>query len=359
MSTEGTARSVLLVGSMPFEDEEACMRQAIEALGPHLRWLPDGEIGEKSAQFPQGNRIAWVMYAIEELTADADNWEIVTAPTRGADGMAVDYDRIQKLRPRRRPAEMPQHVSLGYDEWFARSYPIFRDLRAEHGLDGLSFQVGVPSGMAMSFAFARRLDGLRYIGAFNEVIAREVDAVVEEAGDDVVVQIEIPPELYAAYALPSPLMAVAMRPLRDLLSKIRRPARLGIHLCLGDFHNEALTHPKTLGKMVEFSNRMVDGWDDRHTLEYVHFPFAEGAVPPPTDPEYYRPLGDVRLPGGTRFVAGFVHDRLSFEENRQVLEAIETVRGGPVDVAASCGLGRRTPEEARLILDHSARLAVL
>lgn len=65
-----THRSAFLVGSLPFEDETNCMRIALDTLGPMLFSLPDGEVGTKSAQFPHGNRIAWVIYAVERLTAD-------------------------------------------------------------------------------------------------------------------------------------------------------------------------------------------------------------------------------------------------------------------------------------------------
>lgn len=88
-------RSALLVGSMPFEDEERCMRCALDLLGPYLFSLPDGEIGDKTPEFPKGNRIAWVIYAIERLTADRESWQVVKEPVRGADGMAVDYNSIQ------------------------------------------------------------------------------------------------------------------------------------------------------------------------------------------------------------------------------------------------------------------------
>ena len=51
-------RQTLLVGSMPFEDEEAAMRRALGTLGQSLIALPDGEIGEKTATYPNGNRAA-------------------------------------------------------------------------------------------------------------------------------------------------------------------------------------------------------------------------------------------------------------------------------------------------------------
>lgn len=351
-----TKRQALLVGSLPFADEETCMKQALDALGSNLSCLPDGEIGEKTPSFPKGNRIAWVVYAIEKLTQDTKSWQVVKQPIRGADGMAVNYGGFQKLKPRHSPADMPQHVRLGYDEFFRRSYPVFQQLRRQHGLPGLKFQVGVPTGFAMGFAFASPITWLRYTYAFNTVIAREVNAVLAEAGDDVIVQIEVPPELYAAYKLPAPLMGLALRPIKDLLNKINPGAQIGMHLCLGDFHNEALVHPKTLGKMVAFSNRLVAEWPAQHTLAYVHYPFAEGLVPPSVEASYYAPLKNIQLPPTTRFVAGFVHEKRTLTENQHIMNSIEGARGQPVDVACSCGLGRRTPDTATKLLALMAQL---
>ncbi len=355
--TRPLKRSALLVGSLPFADEEECMRQALDVLGPTLVCLPDGEIGEKTPAFPKGNRIAWVVYAIEKLTQDTASWQLVKQPIRSRDdGMAINYESFQKLKPRHSSADMPHHVQLGYDDFFRRSYPIFQRLRQQQGLTDLKFQVGVPTGFAMGFAFANPITWLRYTNAFNTVIAREVNAILAAAGSDVIVQIEVPPELYAAYKLPTPMMGLALRPILDLLGKLTPGAQIGMHLCLGDFQNEALVHPKTLDKMVAFSNRLVDAWPRQHKLAYVHYPLAEGAVPPTTDGRYYAPLAGVRLPPDTRFVAGFVHEKRSLAENQQILSSIETARGQPVDVACSCGLGRRTPDTATHLLSLMAQL---
>ena len=353
-----THRSTLLVGSLPFADETECMTRALETLGPSLFCLPDGEIGEKTPAFPKGNRIAWVVYAIEKITADADNWQVVKQPKRSADdGMAVSYDNFQKLKPRRTPADLPDHVQLGYDDFFRSSYPIFQRLREQYGRPELKFQMGVPTGFAMGFAFASPITWLRYTYAFNTVIAREVNAALAQAGNDLLIQIEVPPELYAAYKLPTPLMGLALRPILDLLKKITPGAQIGMHLCLGDFHNEALVHPKTLDKMVAFSNRLVQAWPVQHQLAYVHYPLAEGAVAPPTEKNYYAPLAGIQLPEQTRFVAGFVHEKRTLAEHRQILTSIETARGQAVDIACSCGLGRRSAQTASQLLTLMAELS--
>ncbi|HEX9957895.1 MAG TPA: hypothetical protein VGA96_11575 [Fibrella sp.] len=50
----GAKRAALLVGSLPFASDEICMEQALDALGPRLFCLPNGEVGEKTPSFPGG-----------------------------------------------------------------------------------------------------------------------------------------------------------------------------------------------------------------------------------------------------------------------------------------------------------------
>ncbi|MFN8470981.1 MAG: hypothetical protein U0822_02070 [Anaerolineae bacterium] len=350
-------RRVLLVGSMPFEDEETCMRRALDALGSLLFSLPDGEIGEKTPEFPGGTRSSWVNYAFEKLQADTEDWRVVREPERGADGFPKDYGSFQHLEPIHSPEEMSDHVDLGYDDYFRRNYPLFKQLRSERGLTDLKYQMGIPTGSAMGFIFPTPQEAGRYVRPFNSVLAREANAAIAEAGDDVIVQIEVPPELAMAYQYPSMMHELGLNPIYDLVNKIAPGANIGIHLCLGDFHNKSLTHPDSLDTMVEFSNRLVDGWPASHRLAYVHYPLAEGNVPPTLDAAYYDPLKGVHLPGGTRFIAGFIHEKRSLPENQALLNTIEGIRGQAVDVACSCGLGRRTPQVGAQLLDLMRQIA--
>ncbi|MCH5585549.1 hypothetical protein MK805_11365 [Shimazuella sp. AN120528] len=76
-------------------------------------------------------------------------------------------------------------------------------------------------------------------------------------------------------------------------------------------------------------------------LNYVHFPLAEGNIGPKLNREFYEPLGSIRLPDNARFVAGFVHENRSIDELKQILMNLDSIRNQQVDVACSCGLGRR------------------
>ncbi|MBF6059190.1 hypothetical protein IU500_04340 [Nocardia terpenica] len=65
------------------------------------------------------------------------------------------------------------------------------------------------------------------------------------------------------------------------------------------------------------------------------------------EPGWYRPLEVLALPTDVRFVAGFIHERITTEDHRVLLTMIERYACREVDVAAACGLGRRPdPEQA-------------
>jgi hypothetical protein len=79
--------------------------------------------------------------------------------------------------------------------------------------------------------------------------------------------------------------------------------------------------------------------------------------PPPTAAGYYKPLEAIQLPSITRFVAGFVHEKRTLADNKHILDSIGNARGQLVDVASSCGLGRRTADTALALLERTAYLA--
>lgn len=107
---------------------------------------------------------------------------------------------------------------------------------------------------------------------------------------------------------------------------------------------------------MRLTNAIVQRWPAGRPLEYVHAPLAAGEDPPVLGQSFYRPLGELRLPAETRFVAGFLHEARSLDELRQILGEIESHVGYPVDVAASCGLARCGRDAAIAIMRQSAEL---
>ena len=342
---------------MPFADETTAMRIALESIGPYLKSLPDGEIGERTEACPGGTRSAWVQTIMDRCEADSANWTVVRPARRNSGGYAADYESGPRLKPKHSPRDVVGYLDFGWAEAARGSYPEFVRLREEFGLDDLKFQVGLPTGLGSTFAMMSPPNALRYAGAFSRRMAIEANEVVGfvEPGD-LVFQIEVPGELALAHRLPERLVGVAVRPVVSMVRQIDASVPVGIHLCFGDLNNEALIKPSSIDKAVAFANALVAAWPSSHHLDYVHFPLAEAADPPPLDRVYYEPLAGLRIPADTRFVAGFVHPKRSDDELRTILGHIESIRGEPVAVASSCGLGRVDEAAARQAIESAGHL---
>ncbi len=354
-----TKRTVLLLGSLPFENEEDAMRRSLTYLGKDLLYLPDGEIGEKSDQYPNGNRAAWVQTIIDFCEQDLYNWEVVKPAIRGESGFPTGYDKEPRLKAKHPPSRMHEYLDFHWLSYFKTNYPLFKRLREEFNQPDLKFLVGLPTGLGGSFPMMSPMDALRYSSAFNKRMAYEANQMIKIADpDDLVFQIEVPAEFAFAHQLPDALIGFALRTAINLVKSIEPKAKFGVHICFGDLNNEALLKPETLDKMVLFSNQLVKRWPVTHSLDFIHYPLAEAADPPPMDRAYYEPLKGIELPRGVRFVAGFVHDKRSADEHGQILNIIEDIRGGSVDIACSCGLGRRSANVAEELIKESHRLAL-
>jgi hypothetical protein len=121
-----------------------------------------------------------------------------------------------------------------------------------------------------------------------------------------------------------------------------------------------MTEPDSALPFVLLASEIARQWPtgpDAPRLRLFHFPFAAAAKPPATDPAWYESLGDLKLPAGCKFAAGFVHELLDIQALRALLATIEKAYGGPVGIAAACGLVRR-PDPAQ-VPDALAKTAQL
>jgi hypothetical protein len=347
-------RKGLLVGSIPFANEREAMKIAAEMLGNKLISLPDGEVGEKNERYPEGSRSAWVMNVIDMCIDDTENWEIIQKGKLLPNGFPVDYNTLYKLRPKHAPKDVVKFLNFHYLETYKQSYMLYQQVKKQHGLR-IPFQVGVPTGMAMSLHMLEPENIFRYYDAFNERLAFEMNQVIERTGEDILIQIECPAETGLVYSNP-PQVDFALNSLLGLVRRLNNSVKIGIHFCYGDLNNRSLIHPESLEPLVDFVNTCIEQWPENYQLAYIHIPLAEGNISPTADLSYYQPLKKINVPTGTRFVAGFIHEKNSMDELKQVLHCFDELRGQPVDVACSCGLGRRKPEVALELIRRMAEL---
>jgi hypothetical protein len=337
----------ILIGSLPFNNEEEAMKISLDTLSDSLISLPDGEIGEKTEQYPMGTRAAWIMTAIDRCKLDSERWSVIKQRGSIAEsGYPADYKDVELLKPLLSPKEISNYINFGYDEYFSTSYPIFKELKEKYKNSNLKFTLGVPTGLGVTFATMKPITSLRYAEVFNERIATEVNNSISEADEDLLVQIEIPGELKMATMLPGFLIGLSTRGIFSLIRKLDRNVEIGLHICLGDLNNIALIKAKNLKKLVKFTNHLIKHWPSGYKLNYVHIPLAEAKKPPTTNANFYQPLQDIKLPSGVTFVAGFAHEGNSNEDNVKIYNIIQSLREDEVAVSHSCGLGRRNKEEA-------------
>jgi hypothetical protein len=324
------------------------MQLAFEKLGDHLLRMSDGEVGERSQ---------WVTKPIEWSRVNPD-LELVT------DGNYSGYQDGTKFGVKEGHTFDPANVTLGYETAFKENYPAFKFMRERYNKPEVSFQVGVPAPVDMAvdvFGFAEAQQDESLTETYRVATAREITNIQKAAGDDVIFQIETVVGLVAIAMSPDDKKAETAEKIATgfaaLAEATPKGTRYGAHLCLGDFHHKALATMNDATPLVILANAVAKAWPKDRPLQYIHGPFAAADKPGSLDESWYTPLKALDIPEDIRFVAGFIHEDVALNDQKQILAWIDEFTGRQVDVAAACGLGRRdTPEEAFDAMEKSIAL---
>lgn len=343
----GTRRAHL-VGSIPASDTADAMALAVRSLGDDLDQLPDGETGE---------RRNWIISMLETFR-DHPVLELAK------DGDWSDYDKTPRFKIKSGERLYGTHLDLGITTAARRALPTYRRTRDELAAGAASgrgprFQVGIPGDVDLAMFTFGPAGPVRHLRPFTEALATTMHEVHASAGDDVVFQIEIPVELVLLARAPRPARAgmadLIARRIAALAAGAPAGARLGVHLCLGDMNHRALGRIQDAEPLVRLANALVKRWPAGRELLYVHAPLAAADIPPVDDPDFYRPLRDLRL-GQVRFIAGYAHEDQDLAVQQRIRRHIEDGVGRPVDVSTSCGLGRRDRSAGIAAMDRIATL---
>ncbi|WP_227982327.1 hypothetical protein [Nocardia spumae] len=341
-----SSRAVHFVGSFPADGTETAMRAMLDGSAGRLRTLPTGETRRYEL---------YVVPILDDLVTQGKLEVVRPGQWRSLiDRTVYRVPRGVEFRG--------DDIDLGYLREAEEAWPIFERLRAEYDRPDLALQLGMPTALTLAAIALGPKGAISRRQAFLEATVRDVAAIRELAGDDVVIQLEATAELVLT-ARGGPLSRSVERALRlgagiaELAAATPAGTRIGVHLCLGSLRNKAAAaaHARPV---VELANSLVRHWPENRTLEYVHAPFAAGDHAPPTGARFYRRLADLSLPVGTRFYPGLVHDAPTVAQQQATLADIEAALGAPVDgVAAPCGLGRRSRPVAEDLIARAARLA--
>ncbi|WIX77808.1 hypothetical protein QRX50_41480 [Amycolatopsis carbonis] len=322
-------RRLHFVGTLPqFADADEAFRWQRGELAGQLRRISGGETGK---------RLQWFVPVVKELKRSG-------AVRVVKDGDWTGYDDTDRLAARRlEPGQIPLHIA---DDALAE----FELLRASGNpaTAGEPLQVGAPGYLDMALFIFGPLGVVKHARAFLRAAQAQISRVQAAEGDRVVFQLELPLALIAVTAAPPPLRRLVAELMAFLVPRqaARAPegTRFGVHLCFGDLGHRALRQPRSAAPMVALANAVVRRWPVGRPLDFVHLPMSGGDEPPPAA-AFYAPLRRLR-PGSAVVVAGIAHERQDERAQLTVRDHVETALGRPVDLATSCGLGRRSPAQA-------------
>ncbi|MER6992468.1 hypothetical protein ABT337_26155 [Saccharopolyspora hirsuta] len=333
-------RRVHLVGSLP--------RSVAPDVASGMRWVLDHVGSAQVGALPCDVDPNWIIdYLLSR--AEVPAFEVA----RPGDGSCYAEMPVYRVRTGHRLTV--DDVALGRPREIAAAVRARRELGAAPPV-----QVSVPSSLDLSVFTVGLAQMPRVHAVFEQMIVGEVTRIAQRHGAEVTFQLESPAVLYALQRVPPAARPATARLLAHQLARIitatPRSAQWTLHLCYGDLGHRALFRPAGLRHAALVINSLAARLRTvGHPVPAVHIPMAHGDQPPPSAASAYVPLRD--LARGVEVIAGCVDERHP-ELSARALRYTEAALGQPVaGVAAACGHGRRTADEARLNLELSEQLA--
>jgi hypothetical protein len=337
-------RRLHLIGSYPAPTAKSALHAVLAAAGPYLAAIPQGDTGPgRDGVFAAVRQLRG--HPALEIRRDGD-WSDY------ADPLLFAVRRGHQLRG--------SDLNLGYAANHRSTHALVQRLCRQHGVGDLPIQVGLPTDIELGLFALGSAGMLLQRAAFADALLLEIDQIVHPNPQGIVIQLDLPATLSLVARAPAALRRAAAQwagsSVVRLIARMPKHTRVGLHLCVGDLAHQPMIVPQDAAPVTALANAICRQWPAGRHLEYVHAAFAAGPVPPSTDGAWYAPLRGLRLPSSTRFVVGILHEHVGDDDLAAILAAIDTALDRQVDVAAACGLGRRTVEAANRTIEQGVAL---
>jgi hypothetical protein len=322
---------VHLVGSIGLDTVEEVFTSVGQLLGPHLRRIPDGEVGGRklwiSWQYPLLRASAFLRPDPSGAIRPTNRFPLLTL----AEGVA--------------PADV-KFGELGYAREARASYLDFVAAREAGTLpNNIRFQVCLPTPFAVvsSVVVAAVLPTVE--AAYEKAMIAEVAALARHIPHkDLCIQWDVCNEMVIWDGQPSDAVPGNVSH-DDIIARMKRlcaavpdDVELGLHLCYGDFGAKHFVEPKDAARMVDFANTLAAAMP--HTLAYIHMPVPIGR----SDDAFYQPFRDLKLGSGTALFLGVVHAKDGIAGTKARIAAAR--RYAPdFGIATECGMARSRSED--------------
>ena len=349
--------SLLLVGSIPCDTVEEVFRRWGGTFGAHLKYLPDGEVGD---------RLHWIDGQAFHVFNGHPDIETVKRP-------APDPGGVERWKPRDMEDQWSFKVAPGVERvgfadpgWrlaYARdainSYFVFKTLRRDGVIPkALRFMVALPTPRSATMLFFKDpADWPAIVDAYEAAMLAEVEMMLKHIPhEDLALQWDAAVETVdLEFGLP--WLGDKITPQRyetyiDQFARLSAPVpddvALGYHACFGTLGGWPTVKPDNLVNQVRFLNDAVARSTRR--VDFVHLPMLNR-----TDADYVKPLGALDIHGAELYL-GMIHNMDSFAERLAQARAQVSDFG----IAAPCGFGRISAAELDAVMaEHEKALAIL
>ncbi len=323
-----------LIGSVPLSDTETVFRTVAAELGPDLRYLPDGETGE---------RTRWIYWQRTMLLNHPAMEVDLTVPPFALhqwDGKLLRETPWLRFREDVDPTSVT--FETGYAPAALESYQIFQRLQQEGAIPAhMRFQVSLPTPMASAYMYVSPKSRDAYLPVYEQALMQALqDILAGIPAHHLAIQWDVCQEvlIYEDYFAdrPADYQQQIAAELGRLGNAVPEAVALGYHLCYGSPADEHLVMPQDMAILVEMANGIGKAVTRR--LDFLHMPVPKDR----TDDAYFRPLSGLQLAADTALQLGLIHyddaagDRARIEAARQVVPTF--------GVATECGWGRADPQ---------------
>ena len=341
---------VHFVGSIPLPDAETTFRTLLEAAGPHLLRLPDGETGIRKT---------WIRF-LQDVLAENPAIERATdvPPFKFTQWDGKVLREIPRLRIKPGITPDPATFRTGYAEMAIASWGLFERLAAEGVIPpGVKFQVSLPTPIAPTYNNMVPSDRPLLLPALTEHLIGEVGKIAAAIPHDrLALQWDVCQEVLAWEGYyergPVDFRSETLDVLTRIGNAVPAAIELGYHLCYGSPADEHCVQPNDMGIMVEMANALSAGV--ARPIQFFHMPVPKGR----TDGAYFAPLGNLRLSPETGLYLGLIHHDDAQGDRARLAAARRHAR---IDgVATECGMARGDPARLSSLLAahvHAARIA--
>jgi hypothetical protein len=335
--------NVHLVGSIGLDTVEDVFRTVGKELGPHLKRIPDGEVG---------GRKLWISWQYPLLRAST-----FLRPDPSGKVRPTNRFALLTLAEGVNPADV-HFGELGYMREARASYLDFVAARERGELPkNIRFQVCLPTPFAVvsSVVVPEALAAVE--SAYEKAMIAEIAALCRHIPHrDLCIQWDLCNEMVVWDGQKTDAVPFAQEPREAIIARMQRlcadipnDVELGLHLCYGDFAGKHFVEPKDAGAMVDFANALSKSI--AHKLAYIHMPVPVDR----SDDAFHRPFRDLKLNDGTALFLGVVHAKDGAEGTKARI-AVAQRYAPEFGIATECGMARaRSEETVRTLLKiHAA-----